>query len=64
MNILILGATGRTGRLFAQAALSKNHQVKAIVRDKTNCWKVVYPVEQYLESIYGPWPAGATNSAV
>jgi len=37
MNILILGATGRTGRLFAQAAVYANHQVTAIVRDKSKC---------------------------
>jgi putative NADH-flavin reductase len=34
MNILILGATGRTGRLFAQAAVANNHRVTAIIRDK------------------------------
>jgi uncharacterized protein YbjT (DUF2867 family) len=34
MNILILGATGRTGRLFALAAVAGNHKVTAIVRDK------------------------------
>jgi uncharacterized protein YbjT (DUF2867 family) len=34
MNILILGATGRTGRLFALAAVAGDHKVTAIVRDK------------------------------
>jgi putative NADH-flavin reductase len=46
MNILILGATGRTGRLFTQAALSDNHKVTAIVRDKT---KATVPGVTYLE---------------
>jgi hypothetical protein len=27
--------TGRTGRLFAQSAVAKNHNVTAIIRDKT-----------------------------
>jgi putative NADH-flavin reductase len=35
MNILILGGTGRTGRLITQAAVSNNHEVTAIIRDKT-----------------------------
>ena len=35
MNILILGATGRTGRLLAQAAVARDHQVTAIIRDKS-----------------------------
>jgi putative NADH-flavin reductase len=34
MNILIIGATGRTGRLFALAAVAGNHKVTAIIRDK------------------------------
>ncbi len=34
MNILILGATGRTGMIFARIATENNHQVTAIVRDK------------------------------
>jgi len=46
MNILILGATGRTGRLFAQAAVSNNHKVTAIIRDKT---KSTVPGVTYLE---------------
>jgi len=46
MNILILGATGRTGRLFTQAAVSDNHKVTAIVRDKT---KATVPGVTYLE---------------
>ncbi len=35
MNILILGATGRTGKIFAKIASERNHQVTAIVRDKS-----------------------------
>jgi len=34
MNILILGATGRTGKIFAKIASGKGHSVTAIVRDK------------------------------
>jgi uncharacterized protein YbjT (DUF2867 family) len=36
MKILVLGATGRTGKLFAQLATSKNHQVTATIRNKKN----------------------------
>ena len=35
MNILVLGATGRTGRIFAKTASESNHQVYAIVRDRS-----------------------------
>ena len=33
MKILILGATGRTGKLIIEEALKQNHQVAAIARD-------------------------------
>lgn len=33
MNILILGGTGRVGRLVVQTALERQHRVTAIVRD-------------------------------
>lgn len=33
MRILIVGATGRTGRLLVARALSRGHQVTALVRD-------------------------------
>lgn len=46
MNILVLGATGRTGRLFAQAAVAANHQVTAIIRDKS---KSTMPKIKFLE---------------
>jgi len=46
MNILILGATGRTGRLFAQAAVAHDHQVTAIIRDKS---KSTMPKIKFLE---------------
>ena len=36
MNILILGSTGRTGKLLTQLAIARNHQVTAIIRDKRN----------------------------
>jgi putative NADH-flavin reductase len=35
MKILVLGATGATGRAFAQAALFSGHEVTALVRDPT-----------------------------
>jgi putative NADH-flavin reductase len=35
MNILILGVTGRTGRLVAQLAHVNEHTVTAIIRDKS-----------------------------
>ena len=35
MNILIIGASGRTGRLVAQAAMAGNHRVTAIIRDQS-----------------------------
>ncbi|MEI9911535.1 MAG: NAD(P)H-binding protein [Bacteroidota bacterium] len=34
MRILILGATGRTGKLVAEQALQRGHTVHALVRDK------------------------------
>jgi putative NADH-flavin reductase len=46
MNILILGATGRTGRLVAQTAIAKHHKVTAIIRDKS---KATLPEVIYLE---------------
>jgi len=35
MNILVLGGTGRTGRLFIEAALEKGHAVTSLFRDKS-----------------------------
>jgi putative NADH-flavin reductase len=35
MKILVLGGTGRTGRIFCRLALESGHQVTAIVRDKS-----------------------------
>ena len=32
MNVLVVGATGRTGRLLAQGALERGHDVTALVR--------------------------------
>jgi putative NADH-flavin reductase len=34
MNILVLGATGRTGRIFSKIATGNRHSVTAIIRDK------------------------------
>ncbi|MEM8567674.1 MAG: NAD(P)H-binding protein [Bacteroidota bacterium] len=36
MNILILGGTGRTGKLLVQESLSAGYQVHMLVRDLTN----------------------------
>jgi uncharacterized protein YbjT (DUF2867 family) len=33
MNILVLGANGKTGRLVVEQALAAGHTVKAFVRD-------------------------------
>jgi putative NADH-flavin reductase len=46
MNIFILGATGRTGRLVARAAVSNEHKVTAVIRDKT---KATVPGVIYVE---------------
>ncbi len=35
MRILILGGSGRTGRLLVEEALTRGHQVNALVRDMT-----------------------------
>jgi putative NADH-flavin reductase len=59
MNILILGATGRTGRLFAQAAVSGKHKVTAIIRDKA---KANVPGVTYLEG--SPTDSDLLNSAL
>ena len=36
MKILVLGATGGTGRLIVRDALAKGHSVVALVRSKAN----------------------------
>lgn len=46
MNILILGATGRTGKIFAKLATNNNHQVTAIVREKN---RGTLPKVKYIE---------------
>ena len=33
MNLLVFGATGKTGRLVVERALAKGHTVTALVRD-------------------------------
>lgn len=48
MKILVLGATGRTGKLFAQLAASKNHQVTAIIRNKKDA---ILPKVNYIEGM-------------
>ncbi|MEI7661802.1 MAG: NAD(P)H-binding protein [Bacteroidota bacterium] len=46
MKILVLGATGRTGKLFTQLATAKDHQVTAIIR---NMKGAVLPGVNYIE---------------
>ena len=48
MKILVLGATGRTGKLFAQLATAKNHQVTAIIRNKKDA---ILPRVNYIEGL-------------
>ena len=36
MNLLVLGATGNTGRQFVKLALERGHKIKAIVRSAAN----------------------------
>lgn len=46
MNILVLGATGRTGKIFAKLATNHNYQVTAIVREKN---RGTLPKVKYIE---------------
>lgn len=46
MRILILGSTGRTGKLVTQTAIARNHQVTAIIRDKS---QATLPKVKHLE---------------
>lgn len=46
MNILILGSTGRTGRILARLATADNHHVTGIVRDTS---KAILEGVTYLE---------------
>ena len=46
MNILILGATGRTGSIFTQTAVTHGHRVTALIRDNS---KATVPGVTYLE---------------
>lgn len=48
MKILVLGATGRTGKLFTQLATAKNHQVTAIIRNSKDA---ILPEVNYLEGL-------------
>ena len=48
MNILVLGATGRTGKLFTQLATAKNHQVTAIIRNRKDA---ILPKVNYIEGL-------------
>jgi uncharacterized protein YbjT (DUF2867 family) len=40
MKVLVLGATGGTGRLIVRDALSKGHSVVALVRSKARALEV------------------------
>ncbi|MEI7724678.1 MAG: NAD(P)H-binding protein [Bacteroidota bacterium] len=48
MKILVLGATGRTGKLFAKLATGQNHQVTAIIRNKKDA---ILPKVNYIEGL-------------
>jgi putative NADH-flavin reductase len=48
MQILVLGASGRTGKIFTQLATSKNHQVTAIIRNKKDA---ILPKVNYIEGL-------------
>ncbi|WP_294855946.1 NAD(P)H-binding protein [uncultured Oscillibacter sp.] len=37
MKIMIIGASGKQGRLLLAEAQRRNHEVTAVVRDKTSC---------------------------
>jgi len=46
MNILVLGSTGRTGKIFAKLANSNSHHITAIVREKN---RGTLPKVNYIE---------------
>ncbi len=48
MKILVLGATGRTGKLFAKLATAQNHQITAIIRNKKDA---ILPKVNYIEGL-------------
>ena len=48
MKILVLGATGRTGKQFTKLATANNHQVTAIIRNKKDA---ILPKVNYLEGM-------------
>ena len=48
MKILVLGATGRTGKLFVQIAVAQNHQVTAVIR---NMRDAIMPDVNYIEGL-------------
>ena len=46
MRIIVLGSTGRTGKLLTKLAIARNHQVTAIIRDKS---QATLPKVKHLE---------------
>lgn len=48
MKILVLGATGRTGKLFTRLATANNHQITAIIRNKKDA---ILPKVNYIEGL-------------
>jgi uncharacterized protein YbjT (DUF2867 family) len=48
MKILVLGATGRTGKLFTQLATAQHHQVTAIIRNRKDG---IIPMVNYIEGM-------------
>ena len=48
MKILVLGATGRIGKLFTRLATANNHQITAIIRNKKDA---ILPKVNYIEGL-------------
>ena len=46
MKLLILGSTGRTGKLLTKLAIARDHQVTAMIRDKS---QAILPKVKHLE---------------
>jgi putative NADH-flavin reductase len=54
LRILIVGATGRTGRLLVARALSRGHEVTALVRDPTRLTLVHYHLRAVVGDVRDP----------
>ncbi|TFF39153.1 NAD(P)-dependent oxidoreductase [Mucilaginibacter psychrotolerans] len=60
MRVLILGATGRTGKLLLQETLARGYAVNALVRDKSKV--AMHPALTLFEGL--PTDAAALNKAM